>query len=127
MIGVCPRCDKALLILEFKGVALDFCERCHGLWLDAGELETLLARTGSRAHDDLLRFQHAKGKAAKGRRTLCPRCDRRLRELDVKGERDEAIKVDRCPRGHGLWFDRDELQQLLGWSVSGRGNKAVEF
>ena len=30
-------------------------------------------------------------------------------EINVRG----PLTLDRCPRGHGLWFDAEELEQLL--------------
>lgn len=37
----CPRCDGALVEITFEEVLIDRCNKCHGLWLDAGELERL--------------------------------------------------------------------------------------
>lgn len=37
----CPKCGSPLQEVEFKGVRIDKCFSCEGLWLDAGELETL--------------------------------------------------------------------------------------
>jgi hypothetical protein len=37
----CPKCGSQLQEVEFKGVRIDKCFGCEGLWLDAGELETL--------------------------------------------------------------------------------------
>jgi hypothetical protein len=128
MIPVCPKCDEALFILEFKGIAVDYCHKCRGLWFDTGELELLLERTGADASDRLLKFQELQGKRPEGRKTLCPRCDRSLEEVEVKGDAGGIVKVDRCPQGHGAWFDSDELQQMLGMFQPGSGaNKTVEF
>jgi len=57
MIRVCPKCDLPLFILHFKELEVDICHRCHGLWLDAGELEALMQQTGAKAADPLLKFQ----------------------------------------------------------------------
>ena len=38
----CPRDGVELNEREFGGVKVDVCPRCHGVWLDAGELEQLL-------------------------------------------------------------------------------------
>ncbi|MFA7480349.1 MAG: DUF5685 family protein [Vulcanimicrobiota bacterium] len=38
----CPRCSKLLLGTLVKGVRLDICPDCQGLWLDQGELNQLL-------------------------------------------------------------------------------------
>ena len=113
MIPVCPKCDAQLFSLRFKEVEVDFCEHCRGLWLDAGELEALMRQTGAVANDPLLAFQNQPGANPRGRKHLCPRCDRALREIAVPRPGAEALRLDRCPRGHGLWFDANELQQLL--------------
>src|SRR5690242_17216701 len=104
MITVCPRCDKALFVLEFKGIAVDFCHHCHGLWLDHGELELLLERTDADAHTELLKFQQQEGQPSPGEKMLCPRCDRRMMEIPVQGEGGKSVRVDRCSQGHGVWF-----------------------
>ena len=38
----CPRCGNALTEREFQNVKLDACDRCKGVWFDAGELELVL-------------------------------------------------------------------------------------
>lgn len=116
MIAVCPRCDCALVILSWGGMDVDVCPTCRGLWLDQGELEELLDRTRARVDDPLLAFQRAVGHSSASKRAhLCPRCDHRLREVEaVCGRSDSApVHVDRCPRGHGLWFDKGELSAIL--------------
>ena len=42
----CPRCQGALYIRGKKGVEIDFCKSCGGIWLDAGELEKIMDHTG---------------------------------------------------------------------------------
>ncbi|HSE35915.1 MAG TPA: zf-TFIIB domain-containing protein [Blastocatellia bacterium] len=37
----CPKCDGTLIEITFEEVLIDRCNKCHGLWLDAGELERL--------------------------------------------------------------------------------------
>jgi len=113
MVPVCPKCDVPLFILHFKDIEVDFCDRCRGLWLDAGELEALLERTGARADDPLLHFQQQQGVLPNGRPHLCPRCDEPLREIQVEHPGSPILTLDKCPRGHGQWFDADELQRLL--------------
>lgn len=38
----CPRCGNALTEREFQTVKLDACDRCKGVWFDAGELEMVM-------------------------------------------------------------------------------------
>jgi Zn-finger nucleic acid-binding protein len=102
MIPVCPKCDTGLFIARLSGVEIDYCESCRGVWLDAGELEQLAANA-------LPDFQNQPGVVPSGKKHLCPRCDAALAEITAP----DNLTLDKCPHGHGLWFDADELQQLL--------------
>jgi hypothetical protein len=51
----CPKCGGHLVTEEFHRVQVDRCPDCHGLWLDAGEIETVLA------HEDKSLFSRALG------------------------------------------------------------------
>lgn len=37
----CPSCQKQMREVREANVAIDVCNNCHGVWLDAGELEQL--------------------------------------------------------------------------------------
>jgi len=37
----CPKCGMELIEIDYKGVKVDKCSECEGIWLDAGELETV--------------------------------------------------------------------------------------
>ena len=128
MIRVCPKCDVPLFILHFKDIEIDFCHHCRGLWLNAHELEALMEQTGANTHDPLLKFQQQTGIQPKGRPHLCPRCDAALHEIQVEHAGTLRLTLDKCPRGHGLWFDADELQQLLAMfpTESGTG-KTIDY
>ncbi|MGH7368063.1 MAG: zf-TFIIB domain-containing protein [Candidatus Rokuibacteriota bacterium] len=39
----CPRCGAALVAVPYRGVEVDKCSRCEGIWLDCGELERVVA------------------------------------------------------------------------------------
>src|ERR1017187_2509356 len=113
MRRVCPKCDVPLFVLHFRDLDVDFCHQCRGLWLDAGELEAIMTRTGAQTTDPLLKFQEQAGTEPKGRPHLCPRCDTPLHEIQVEHGGSPTLTLDKCPHGHGLWFDDHELQQLL--------------
>jgi hypothetical protein len=38
----CPKCGSDLKEIKFKGLLLDKCGECEGLWFDKGELQQLL-------------------------------------------------------------------------------------
>lgn len=37
----CPKCGMNLVEIDYKGVKVDECSACRGIWLDAGELQTV--------------------------------------------------------------------------------------
>jgi len=37
----CPKCGMKLIEINYKHIEVDKCSGCDGLWLDAGEMETL--------------------------------------------------------------------------------------
>ena len=44
----CPKCGMGLIEIDYRGIRIDKCSACEGIWLDAGELEAVsrLERTG---------------------------------------------------------------------------------
>lgn len=41
----CPHCQAPLLMTERKGVEIDYCGQCRGVWLDKGELDKIIDLT----------------------------------------------------------------------------------
>ena len=39
----CPKCGQQLVTENYGAVEIDLCPSCRGLWLDANELETIVA------------------------------------------------------------------------------------
>jgi len=37
----CPKCGMELIEIDYKGIKIDKCSECEGIWLDAGELEAV--------------------------------------------------------------------------------------
>ncbi len=94
----CPDCDLPLLTIEVGDVELDYCVQGHGTWFDEGEIEAFLDTNGP-----ALRYSH--GHAGKRR---CPRCEQKLNIVDV----NNAVELDLCSTGCGLWFDKGEIAGL---------------
>ena len=38
----CPKCGAPLVPVPYRGVELDKCSRCQGVWLDCGELDQVI-------------------------------------------------------------------------------------
>lgn len=41
----CPSCSTKLHMTERKGIEIDFCPDCRGVWLDRGELDKILEKS----------------------------------------------------------------------------------
>lgn len=37
----CPKCGIDLMEIDFKGMRIDECSDCRGIWLDAGEFDAM--------------------------------------------------------------------------------------
>jgi Zn-finger nucleic acid-binding protein len=44
---LCPVCRTGLALSDRGGVEIDYCPSCRGVWLDRGELDKIIERTGS--------------------------------------------------------------------------------
>jgi len=124
----CPACrDAEMLVIEWRRVEVDYCPECGGVWLDSGELELIGERAG--ALGDRLRAI-AGGSAAgdvraPARRRPCPVCGKGLKEVCTATE--PASRIDKCPAGDGIWFDRGELPAVVRAGGAAAENLLVEF
>lgn len=101
----CPKCGWRLDEVLENGVLVDRCSSCRGTWLDKGEItffvkdprkvDTFLEKRGLILPKDTLRG--------------CPHCDGSLIEGALI---DENLLVDQCNKCEGIWFDRDEIENL---------------
>lgn len=58
----CPMDGEKLVIAERSGVEIDYCPKCRGVWLDRGELDKNIDRSGQAAP------QAARGQESHGMR-----------------------------------------------------------
>ena len=62
----CPKCGADLQTEGFHGVQIDRCPECHGLWLDAGEIDAVVAHEDKgligRVFDDVMTSFRGKSK-----------------------------------------------------------------
>ncbi|RWZ79693.1 MAG: hypothetical protein EOT04_00750 [Candidatus Chaera renei] len=45
----CPVDDAELVMSERQGVEIDYCPKCRGVWLDRGELDKIIEKSGQAA------------------------------------------------------------------------------
>lgn len=128
---VCQTCGEVLVAFELEGVEIDRCVECGGTWLDAGEIE----RIGAMAGADPGPLSQSLVRAASGAKSKreCPRCGRALRHVKIGGRAGSAratepgVEIDRCPAGHGYWFDPGEMRQLIAMFDKGEEGAVARF
>ncbi len=101
----CPACSSEMIVLGLCDVEIDYCEACGGIWLDAGELETFLAESAAKVMADFRVLKHTDEPKIK-----CPACRKKMKK-EICG----STVVDICERGHGIWFDRGELAEIIAY------------
>lgn len=119
----CPVCKNAMIVLELAEVEVDYCTACSGIWLDAGELELLLGT--SEQVKQLLDSFKVDSKCAEKRRK-CPICLKKMQKI-VVGTSAPALLIDKCPKGDGLWFDKGELEDIVGRAKLDKDSKIQQL
>lgn len=111
---LCPKCRTAMDRVEVKGIEVDRCEFCKGLWFDAGEADALQNRKSAARIDT--------GNAWEGKqqdfinRYRCPRCGGKMsRKTDSK---QKHINYETCEDCKGSFFDAGEFLDLSHRSFS---------
>ena len=117
----CPKCKKLNLAESQLGnTPVRECSKCHGLFVDAATFDRIctdrerqssvlgsaspLFRPGERNAD--LKVQYVR----------CPVCRELMHRVNFA--KCSGIIVDVC-KGHGTWFDRDELQHIVEFIRTG--------
>lgn len=115
----CPACNNTMIILEHEQIEIDYCPACGGVWLDGGELELILDAPDE-AHRLLASFAPNPAPASTPRK--CPICRKKMAEVRI-GTAEPPLLIDECKQHHGLWFDKDELQQAVTMAASDKVQK----
>jgi Zn-finger nucleic acid-binding protein len=94
---------------------LEECAECSGLWVDVISFEKICADREQQAAmlgDASPALSHAVEHSAgtKVRYIPCPQCGQLMNRINFA--RCSGVVVDVC-KGHGTWFDRDELRQIV--------------
>lgn len=118
----CPACREPMVVLELHDVEIDHCLTCRGIWLDAGELELLL---GDCAGKDRLLSSFEVDREAEEKPRKCPICLRRMQK--VLCGTDCRVRIDRCRRNHGIWFDAGELEEILRMGSLGGSTEVLDL
>ena len=123
----CPRCRTSLEKIVLGQSTLRECKRCDGLWVDVASFEKICAdREQQSAVLGAAHFAQARNVASTGsgvRYVPCPECGQLMNRVNFA--RCSGVVVDVC-KGHGTWFDRDELVGIVEFIRAGGLDQARE-
>lgn len=110
----CPRCRVDMSSVTIGSAQVRECERCEGLWLEASVFESICENREQQsavlgAATPAPRPDPIQGEA-KVRYVPCPQCSQLMNRINFA--KCSGVVVDFC-KGHGTWFDRDELRTIV--------------
>jgi len=111
----CPKCNISLEARIYEGVEIDKCNQCQGVWLDDGEIVKIVQTKEETFDPNLIRETLSQGcsgipKNEQQTAVSCPKCQSAMTPINY--DYASGIILDRCPQGHGLWFDGNELDKV---------------
>jgi Zn-finger nucleic acid-binding protein len=117
----CPTCNIALLQMNRRGINLEYCPTCKGMWLNRQELEQL--------EDKVFDFgDDRKGSlifSAAATACQCPQCGKPMKRFEYRGY---SLEMDFCEDGHGFWLDADgdiKVLELMKKEEAGLARKVL--
>jgi Zn-finger nucleic acid-binding protein len=108
----CPECRSALAATELGGVPLHPCHTCGGVWVAQKTFEQFAADRERRGGvmGSLPSAEAHPVRVETVRYRPCPQCAKLMNRQNYA--QISGVVLDLC-KDHGLWFDRDELKQVL--------------
>ena len=132
----CPQCKTKMSSITLGTVALRECEQCVGLWVEVAAFEKICADREEQsavlgAASPAPTHQAPSAGIEEIHYAPCPQCGQLMNRINFA--RCSGVIVDIC-KGHGTWFDRDELSGIVqfirggGLEVSRQREKTeIEF
>jgi Zn-finger nucleic acid-binding protein len=126
--GKCPRCNTDFLIVKVSRKMLSECPACGGLWVDNDTLQAICndqeQQQAIMGFNPEIMTATSVASVPSGRAYIpCPECKKLMNRRQFAG--CSGVIIDWC-KGHGAWFDRNELRQIVQFILDGGLNKARE-
>ncbi len=118
----CPRCRAEMDSITIAGEQMRECGRCGGVWLEVASFERICANREEQAAvlgaaSPAPSHQiDPNSDGSKVRYSPCPQCGQMMNRINFA--RCSGVIVDVC-KGHGTWFDRDELRAIVEFIRAG--------
>jgi len=113
----CPRDNSELQSTIYeKDISVETCDTCGGVWLTKEQLEIIQEIKEHDYTEELsstpdLGYGSYRIVEQKTRQPiLCPLCDIEMESREYA--RSSQIMIDVCPKCHGIWLDKMELEAL---------------
>jgi len=116
----CPRCGVDMASIAIASEKMRECDRCGGLWLEVAAFESIC---GNREEQSAVLggatpvpAHPLTNNETSVRYVPCPQCRQLMNRINFA--HCSGVIVDVC-KGHGTWFDRDELSQIIQFIHAG--------
>ena len=116
----CPRCRTEMKLIAVGSSSLRECPQCEGLWVDVESFNNICAdreqQSAVLGAASPAPSSELKTDESRVRYVPCPECGQLMNRINFA--RCSGVVVDVC-KGHGTWFDRDELRQIVEFIRAG--------
>lgn len=124
--ATCPRCRVEMQFVTVGTAELTECNGCGGIWVEIADFEKICAdreqQSAVLGAASLEVVQSVEPSVSnKVRYVPCPKCSNLMNRINFA--RCSGVIVDVC-KGHGTWFDRDELHRIVEF-IRGGGLEAA--
>jgi len=122
----CPRCQVSLEAVTLGTLNMHECTKCEGLWVGVETFNGICADRDKQAavlggaSPQPVPFDPSVDEI---RYLRCPECATLMNRVNFAGR--SGVIIDVC-RGHGTWFDRDELRHIVEFIRAGGLEEARE-
>lgn len=127
----CPRCRSSLSECEIPGGSFTECTGCGGIWLAEKVFHEVTTAQEQSSITKYFPAKGAEGAAARRRKTeklvkylACPECSEMMNRKNFAV--CSGVIIDWC-KGHGYWFDTDELELIIAFIQEGGLEKSRRF
>ena len=89
-------------LLNVRGIEIDVCAKCMGIWFDPSELDKILGM--KKSFEEMAYLAQPLGEQIN-----CPNCQDKMNYSTIEG-----TTIDFCKKCEGVWLDAGELTDLVG-------------
>jgi len=111
----CFKCQDDLERIDFRGIKVDECPKCHGRWFDRRELQKAKDNTDEDLcwlDFDPFAEQADPFKMAAEDGILCPKCSQPMTILTYK---NSDVDINKCEQCEGIWLQDGEFRKIISY------------